>query len=121
MLVEFSLDNSTAREIEVSSMFITLRRRELRGKHFVVLHITSLNEKLFEIEKLFLTCGGYDTTYPIGCTIHPLPLSDDRYRLCDRKSGDIPGIVYGKISCYFKLSGVDDGDIIKGALQYATR
>lgn len=121
LLIEFSLDNNDMREIEVSSMLLTLRRVNSHQIQFVVVHISSFNQKLFEIEKIFITCGGYDTTYPIGCTLHPLPLSDERTRLCDHKSGDLPGIVYGKVSCYFKLSGVGDTDVIKGALQYVIR
>ena len=122
MIVEFALGKECAeREIHVSGLVVRFSHIKYSEQHFLLVSINSSSERLIEIEKIFVTCGGYDTTYPIVCTLCPTPLSDERTSLCHCQSGDISGIVYGSIVCYFKLPGLRESDIIKGALQYTSR
>jgi hypothetical protein len=122
MIVEFSFDNERMkRNISVPGLQIHLERLIHTGQHFLIARMLPSSPLLIEIEKIFVACGGYDTTYPIGCTVNTISLSDEREVLCHRKSGDLPGIVYDSMACYFKLPGVCDTDVIKGALQYVCR
>ena len=122
LIVEFTFDKGIMhRKLSVVGMETRLERKIVSGYSFLIAHICPSNRNLINIEKLLVTCGGYDTTYPIGCTLSSTPLTDERYRLCESKAGDLPGIVYGSIACYFKLSEMDGFDILKGAVQYRIR
>ena len=122
MIVEFAFGKeNTKQDIKAPDARMQLSRIQFKREHFILVRIIPLSERLIDVEKIFVTCGGFDTTYPIDCTIHPIPLSDERNTLCHRQSGDLSGIVYGSIVCYFKLPGLREVDTIKGAMQYTSR